>query len=250
MMTRGVSFHFAFFGEAFLMRKPISRYAVVAVLGCGMLGAIVGAKDEGKDDVLAGWTADFSAEKADLGPTGRNPYFVLEPGYVLVLEDGDAQLTVTVKDETKMIDGVECRVVEEREIEDGKLIEVSNNYFAISKRTNSVYYFGEDAGGAWYSGVQGARFGLMMPGLPLVGAKYYQEIAPGAAMDRAEIVSVTETFKTPAGEFKNCLKTAETTPLEPGEREYKRYARGIGLIQDGSLKLVKYTDAGSTASKR
>jgi len=36
------------------------------------------------------------------------------------------------------------------------------------------------------------------------------------------------------------LKIAETTPLEPGVREYKYYARGIGLIQDGSLKLVKY----------
>jgi hypothetical protein len=29
-------------------------------------------------------------------------------------------------------------------------------------------------------------------------------------------------------------------PLEPDEKEYKRYARGIGLIQDGSLKLVRY----------
>jgi hypothetical protein len=59
-------------------------------------------------------------------------------------------------------------------------------------------------------------------------------------MDRAEIVSLVETVRTPAGEFKNCLKTAETTPLEPGVREFKYYARGVGLIQDGSLKLVKY----------
>lgn len=55
-----------------------------------------------------------------------------------------------------------------------------------------------------------------------------------------EIVSVTETFKTPAGEFTNCLKMEETTPLEPAEKEYKHYAPGIGLIQDGGLKLVKY----------
>ena len=58
-------------------------------------------------------------------------------------------------------------------------------------------------------------------------------------MDRAEIVSLTETLKTPAGEFKNCLKTEETTPLEPGSKEYKLYAAGVGLVEDGTLKLTK-----------
>jgi hypothetical protein len=119
-------------------------------------------------------------------------------------------------------------------------VEVSNNYFALCRRTNSVLYFGEDAGGAWLSGEKGARFGLMMPGLPLLLARYYQEIAPGVAMDRAEIVSLSETVKTPAGEFRNCLKVEETTPLEPGVREYKYYAPGIGLVQDGALKLVRH----------
>jgi hypothetical protein len=28
--------------------------------------------------------------------------------------------------------------------------------------------------------------------------------------------------------------------LEPGEKEYKYYAAGIGLVREGSLKLVKY----------
>jgi hypothetical protein len=35
----------------------------------------------------------------------------------------------------------------------------------------------------------------------------------------------------------------ETTPLEPGVKEYKYYAAGVGLVQDGSLKLVKYGKA-------
>jgi hypothetical protein len=59
-------------------------------------------------------------------------------------------------------------------------------------------------------------------------------------MDRAEIISLTETIRTPAGEFKNCLKIEETTPLEPGVREFKYYAPGVGIVQDGALKLVKY----------
>lgn len=196
------------------------------------------------------WTADFSLDKSELTHTGRNPYFILEAGYTLVLTDGKEQLTITVLDETKKVDGIETRIVEERETVNGKLTEVSKNYFAISKRTNSVYYFGEEVDiyknnkivsheGAWLAGVNGAKFGLMMPGMPLLKARYYQEVAPGVAMDRAEIVSLSETLKTPAGEFKNCLKIEETTPLESG-KEYKLYAPGIGIIQDGSLKLIKY----------
>ena len=79
-----------------------------------------------------------------------------------------------------------------------------------------------------------------MPGLVLLGARYYQEIAPKTAMDRAEIISLTETKQTPAGTFTNCLKTEETTPLEPKDNEYKLYAPGIGLIQDEDLLLTKY----------
>jgi len=35
------------------------------------------------------------------------------------------------------------------------------------------------------------------------------------------------------------VKVEETTPLEPGVREYKYYAREVGLVQDGPLKLVR-----------
>ena len=222
------------------MRNLISCLTAGVALGIVVACALSGAVEKETEDVLAGWTTDFTAEKPDLVSSGRNPYFILEPGYVLVLEGGDERLTITVKNETNMVDGVECRVVEEHETKAGKVIEVSNNYFAISKRTNSVYYFGEDAGGAWRSGEKGVRFGLMMPGLPLLKGRHYQEIAPGDAMDRAEILSVTETVTTPAGEFKNCLKMEETTPLEPAEKAHKFYAPGVGLVREGSLKLVKH----------
>jgi hypothetical protein len=222
------------------MRRLLSLLSIVAV-GVVMLGAC------GRSET---WTADFSVEKDELVSTGRNPYFILEPGYYLVLEGGDTQLTITVLNETKKVDGVETRVVEERETKGGKPEEVSRNYFAISVRTNDVFYFGEDVDmykddkivnhdGAWLSGVKDAKFGLIMPGQVSLNVGYYQERAPNVSMDRAKIVSTSETVNTPAGDFTNCLKVEETTPLELGNTEFKYYAPGIGMVRDGSLKLVK-----------
>jgi uncharacterized membrane protein YkoI len=203
------------------------------------------------------FTDSFPVEPGELVSTGRNPWFVLVPGHVLVLagkEDGkDLRLTVTVTSDVKVVDGVETRVVEEREEKGGVLVEVSRNYFAISKRSNCVYYFGEDVDiyvdgkvarhdGAWHSGVDGARFGLMMPGTPLLGARYHQEVAPGVAMDRAEVTTLDARVTTPAGVFERCLVTDESTPLEKGV-ETKRYAAGVGLVSDGEVSLVSVTQA-------
>jgi hypothetical protein len=223
--------------------------ALIAALGLLAITATGSSGEKQSDDDT--WTMDFLVEKGELTSTGRNPYFILEPGYVLVLEGGNEKHTITVLAETRMVDGVETRVIEERETKAGKLVEVSRNFYAISKRTNSVFYFGEDvdiytAGkvtshdGSWLSGVQGARYGLMMPGVPLLKARYHHEIAPKAALDRAEIVSLRETVKTPAGVFKSCVKVEETTPLEPATKEWKYYAPGVGLVQDGSMQLIRY----------
>ena len=198
------------------------------------------------------WTDTFEG-KENLVPYGANPFYVLKPGYTLEYAGGTkakkVRLVITVLKTTKVVDGVTTAVVEEREWLNGKLAEVSRNYMAISRTTNNVYYFGEDVddyaggkvvghGGAWLSGVNGARYGLMMPGKPEVGARYYQEVAPGKAMDRVEIASLGAVVNTPAGKFAGCLKTGETTPLESGT-SVKAYAPGIGLIQDDDLKLVR-----------
>jgi hypothetical protein len=195
------------------------------------------------------WTAEFATESGELGPTGRNPYFILEPGYRLTLEGGSERLVVTVLDETRVVAGIESRIVEERETRNDHPVEVSRNYFAISARTNGVFYLGEEVDayrggtvvgheGSWLAGVGAATFGLMMPGQPLIRSRYYEELAPGIALDRAEIVGLNETVVTPLETFAHCLKIEETTPLEPGTREYKYYAHGVGLVQDGALKLV------------
>lgn len=197
-----------------------------------------------------GWAQDFGIENRMLVPTGENRYFVLKPGFQLVLEGGDERLVITVLDRTEQVAGVTTRVVEERETKGGRLVEVSRNYFAIDVETGDVFYFGEAVddykndrvvshGGAWRADEKGFKAGMMMPGTLSPGAKYYQEFAPGKAMDRAEIVGTDETLRTPAGVFSNCLRTEETSPLESG-KSYKTYAPGIGLIQDEDLLLTSY----------
>ncbi|MGH7820869.1 MAG: hypothetical protein ACREQ9_13970, partial [Candidatus Binatia bacterium] len=138
------------------------------------------------------FTDSFMIERCNFSSRGSNPYFILEPGYQVTFEGTEKRrqirLTITVLNETEMVGGVETRVVEERETEDGELIEVSRNYFALCAPTNTVFYFGEavdiyEGGaivtheGAWRAGENGARAGVIMPGLNLVGARYFQEVA-------------------------------------------------------------------------
>jgi hypothetical protein len=200
------------------------------------------------------FTENLQVENCTFVTTGKNLYFILEPGYQMTLigKDGpdSATLIISVLDETKKVGNVNTRVVEEKEMENGQIVEISRNYFALCKETNSVYYFGEDVDiykngkitgheGAWLAEGEN-KPGVIMPGLCLLGSRYYQEIAPGIAMDRAEIVSNTEKMETPAGNFSSVLKTKETNKLNSNEEEYKFYALGIGLIKEENLVLIKY----------
>jgi hypothetical protein len=203
-----------------------------------------------------GWLDSFNLKNCNFASHGANNYFILEPGYQLVLQGKEDNKTIemiaTVLNETKMVNGTEVGILEERAIEDGELAEISKNYFGLCTETNDIFYFGEDTDlykdgkivsheGTWQAGADNAKPGMIMPGKAEIGLKYYQELAPGLDEGRAEVISLNEVLETPVGKFKDVLKTEETTPLEPGEKEYKFYAPGIGLVQDNTLKLVKYT---------
>jgi hypothetical protein len=201
-------------------------------------------------------TVPMPARRSDLVTTGRNPYFILEPGYRTVfagMEDGQHhRVTIAVLNRTKVIGGIRTRVVRERETVNGHIAEVSINYFAIDKRTKNVYYFGEDVNifkydrvinreGSWHHGQNGAKFGMVMAGSPAVGMQFQQERAPGVALDTSEVVDTDATLTVPAGTFGHVLKTRETTALEPDSVEFKWYAPGIGLIKDDTLGLVSHS---------
>lgn len=206
------------------------------------------------------WKSSFNLEDCNLTPNGSNSYFILEPGYQLVLEgqeDGaQIQLKISVLNETKIVNGIEARVVEEEETEDGEVVEISKNWFVVCKPVNDIFYLGEEVDiyedgkivnheGAWEAGINDARLGMIMPGKAELGSKYYQEVAPNVAEDRAEIVGLDKVIDTPAGKFEKVLETEETNALNPDEKESKFYAPRVGLIQEETLKLVRH---GNTTS--
>ena len=200
------------------------------------------------------FTRDFRLEDCDFQTTGDNPFFPLQPGLTTFLEgeeEGERlQLRIKVLHQTTVVGGVRTRIVEEREHVDGELVEISRNYFAHCRQNGSVFYFGEAVDiyedgeivsheGAWRHGENGARAGVIMPGLPLIGARYFQEIAPEVALDRAEVLDVSATVRTPYRRFDRALLTRETTPLEPDDVAEKAYAPGIGLVVDAAARLVR-----------
>ncbi len=95
-----------------------------------------------------GWQDSFPIDSYTMTAKGENRYWSLKPGRFVVLgnleSDGSELVVISVLDETEMVDGVETRVIEEREYEDGELAEISRNFFAMAEETKDVFYFGED----------------------------------------------------------------------------------------------------------
>jgi hypothetical protein len=239
--------------------------ALALMLGSvGLLAATAAAAPQ--------FTTQFALDECSWSSNGRNQYFTLRPGDWFLLEgeeEGEVvRVQIKVLSQTKRItftddEGesltVYARVVEEREWKDDQLVEVSRNYYARCVQTGDVYYFGEDVDiyedgvivshdGAWLAGKDTgagkARPGLIMPGTFLLGSRYFQEQAPGVALDRAEHTQMGLTVKTPAGTFEECVEVKETTPLEPGAVSTKVYCAELGLVVDNVVKLVKFHSVG------
>lgn len=239
------------------MRRPTPAGRIlVALVATALLAPFAAAHEPA-------FTQDFDREHCTFVPFSDNPYFPLWPGYSVVLEgeeedEGETielEVIVSVLTDTELVDGVLTRVVEERESEDGELVEVSRNFMAECRETGAIWYFGEDVddfedgevvghGGAWRAGVDGARPGLFMPGTPLVGSRFQTENAPGVAEDRAEIVDTNVTVETPFATFDDALQILDTDPLDAGGAgDPKLYAPGVGLVKDEEIALVEVNEA-------
>jgi hypothetical protein len=95
--------------------------------------------------------------------------------------------------------------------------------------------------------VDGAYAGIIIPADPKPGLEYRQEYYKGEAEDVAKVLSLNATASVPFGTFEKCLKTLDTTSLEPDVREHKYYARNVGPVLrtnaegGGREELVSFT---------
>jgi len=227
-------------------------------------------------DVLDSCDAQFSARQAACRRLGGqpydpvidpanfvdridNPYFPLTPGTLYIYEgrtsEGFVHSEFSVTGKTVQILGVTTVEVHDTVRVNGELTEDTLDWFAQDKDGN-VWYFGENTmelvggrpstlGGTFTAGVDGAKPGIIMKAHSAIGDFYRQEFALGEAEDFADVIKLSETVTVPAGTFTRCLKTRETTPLEPDLNEAKWFAPGVGnvltkdLTTGEAIKLVR-----------
>ncbi len=234
-----------------MVTSVIAFITVLSLAGCGLNRAPIGpgvvapeAQSESAPNAAleSSWSPDF--EPDDFVRRVDHPYFPLTPGTLYTYEKrNDEGLEVSkfqVTRDVKPILGVRTTVVHDRAFLNGSLIEETFDWFAQDEDGN-VWYLGEDSkayengkvvstAGSWEAGKNGAQAGIIMLAHPRPGREYAQEIAPRVAEDRARVMSRSKTVSVPFGRFSRCVQTLETTPLDPAARDYKYYARGVGLV--------------------
>lgn len=227
-----------------------SLVGAVLFLGCGGGGAPKGASP--------------TVDHRDFGVKIDNPLLPLSSLNMKLFEgeerDPDTGQVVKTRLESRLLPrvdrvaGVPVIVIEDKAYQNGELIESTLDYFA-QHRDGSVYYFGEQVdeyeggkvvghSGQWLAGEGRNEPGILMPAHPTAGLAFQQEYAPGVAEDRATVVAVDQSITTPAGSFTGCIKTEDSSPLDPNVTEFKYYCPAVGLVReelpDGHLDLISY----------
>jgi hypothetical protein len=188
-----------------------------------------------------------------------NPYLPFTPGTTLVykgvMKNGTTPQTDTVfvTNRTRRILGIDCTVVRDTVTSRGRPVERTFDWYA-QDRDGNVWYMGEqtqelmhgtfgkmiDSGPA---GQDGAQPGIIMEGNPTPGDSYWQFHWPGHALDKGTVLRSDVAVTVPYGTFGNTLLTQEQSPLEPGIRDWKWSAPGIGYVEEraavGSREEIK-----------
>ncbi|MGO4604529.1 hypothetical protein AB4030_21595 [Terrabacter sp. 2YAF2] len=192
-----------------------------------------------------------SIEPSRFSADVTNPWFPLRPGTTYIYtgtKDGQQALDfVTVSRQTKKIDGVRTRVVQDRLFLDGILEERTTDYYS-QDRCGNVWYFGEDTAaldangrvtdraGSFRAGVGGALPGVYQQRRPQIGRWFRQEWYKGQAEDRYRALTTAASITVPYGTFRDVLRTEERTDLEPGVVDNKYYVRGVGVVRELTVK--------------
>jgi hypothetical protein len=139
--------------------------------------------------------ADFDSDYRNL--TKPNPYFPLTIGYRWDYGGTLETNTIVVLDETKLIEGVTCIVLNDKRYEDGMLAEDTDDWYG-QRKNGTVDFCGEavsnfetfpgdnpvrpervSTDGQWKTGRDGVPSGAYILGSPTVGDVHRSEFAAG-----------------------------------------------------------------------
>jgi hypothetical protein len=180
-----------------------------------------------------------------------NKWSPLTPGTQMIMEGVanrtgellEHQVIFTVTGVTKVIDGVRTRVLWDRDINQGTLVE-AELAFKAQDNAGNVWNLGEypeeyengeflGAPSTWISGLGQAQGGLLMEGKPQIDPTYYSQgmVPPIDFLDCARAVKIGQRKCTPMECYKSVQVTHERAPLEPAEGIHRKYyAAGVGNI--------------------
>ena len=191
------------------MQRAIAAIAAVVALAFTMVpGGLSNANAAGPavscPITLPKGSDPVTLDPADFGGPIDNEYWPMAPGTTWVYKEGANQkVRVTVKQRTRMIEGIEATVVHDVVSEARQLVEDTLDWYAQDVCGN-VWYLGEktaeyengqivSTAGSWEAGVDGAYAGIAMPADPTVGTTYRQEYYAGEAEDAASVLSIRRT---------------------------------------------------------
>ncbi len=197
--------------------------------------------------------SECDPEEVEFTLDSINPYYPLFVGMKIVLEgeeDGEVvRVERVVLEETEVVAGVETHVLEHREYVDGEIEEIARNFY-VETEDGTVCYFGEDVenyedgelsdtDGSWRAGIDGAEPGIIMPADPAVGDSYFQENAPGIAVDMGMVSAVGVSRTIGGTAYQDVVVVQDSDPLDDCEdEEEKVYVPGLGEVIDDVLELV------------
>jgi hypothetical protein len=231
---------------------PSGATGATAAAGSTGVGASTGAVASAPAAFGTIRLRDFHTASFGDPTTIDNPWHPAVPGRRLVfrghaLDRGERvsrKVVIIATGLTKVISGVETRVIRELDFDDGALVEKELTFYAQDDDGNiwQVGEFPEEVEDGevvktpiWIDGARGAHAGVAMPGHPVLGTPSYPEgLGPDVGWnDRAEIFAMDTRTCSALACYTGVMIVREFNPGEPQRSQLKYYAPGVGHVRVG-----------------